>query len=163
MIHVISTLILGNFMVSIIAIQRIPISITHFESIFHVSRCSCALNHDLGLSVCMQHLRLSNIGLIIFLQKTTSLKNYSYVLSSWIVRKILVIFNTSIFFSQHLISYPVLSTLHHISSLSFTLRFLLPFSFRYSDFIILDLVYINSVQTFLQKNFPCELLLNWFS
>ena len=83
----------------------------NFNPFFPVPRCNPSLNHYIGLSLFICHLRLYKINLLIFLRKTSYLKNYSDILSRWLARKFLIIF-------IHLFSFPNIQLPCPVNSIS---------------------------------------------
>ena len=81
-----------------------------FNPFFPVPRCNPSLNHYIGLSLFTCHLRLYKINLLIFLWKTSHLKNYSDILSRWLARKFLIFI--------HLFSFPNIQLPCPVNSIS---------------------------------------------
>lgn len=101
------------------SVQMGPASIIQFESFFFCYEMPFySLNHHIGLSLFIWHFMISKIDLVIFLRKTSYLNNYSYVLSSQIVGKYLIIFSNLYSFPNIQSSCPVnsLKSLFSISS-----------------------------------------------
>lgn len=132
------------------SVQMGPTSIFQFESFFFCYEMPFySLNHHIGLSLFIWHFMISKIDLVIFLRKTSYLKNYAYVLSSQIVGKYLIIFSNLYSFPNIQSSCPV-NSLSKISLLYILLcHFKLLLALRHRESIILDLAYFNSLQNVL--------------